>query len=263
MCMKLLDIARNHPGQLLFIAETLLLWSIANYGVVADLLPSDDAPSRKFVPRWRAVVIVRSLAAAIAVLFVGGFRAAWPITLIVSGSSIALPFVRRWVRLARTAEVETASVMLTWSAIVGVSVHRGVSTASSLAWRPFPENDVASVCLITAVVLFNFRGGTHIVRSLLEKCGSVITAVGATSQATEIQRGRWIGNLERALLLAIIAEGSYPAIAFLIAAKGLIRSKELENRDFAEYFLVGTLASIAVALAAGIVIRGIIASFWT
>ncbi|PYX82475.1 MAG: hypothetical protein DMG70_15045 [Acidobacteria bacterium] len=138
--MKLLDIARNHPGQLLFIAETLLLWSIANYGVVADLLPSDDAPSRKFVPRWRAVVIVRSLAAAIAVLFVGGFRAAWPITLIVSGSSIALPFVRRWVRLARTAEVETASVMLTWSAIVGVSVHRGVSTASSLAWRdPSPR----------------------------------------------------------------------------------------------------------------------------
>ena len=64
-------------------------------------------------------------------------------------------------------------------------------------------------------------------------------------------------------MLAIIAEGSYPAIAFLIAAKGLIRSKELENRDFAEYFLVGTLASIAVALAAGIVIRGIIASFWT
>ena len=127
----------------------------------------------------------------------------------------------------------------------------------------FPENDVASVCLIAAVVLFSFRGGTHIVRGLLEKCGSVITAVEATSQATEIQRGRWIGNLERALLLAIIAQGSYPAIAFLIAAKGLIRSKELENRDFAEYFLVGTFASIAVALAAGILIRGIIASFWT
>ena len=75
--------------------------------------------------------------------------------------------------------------------------------------------------------------------------------------------GRWIGNLERALLLAIIAEGSYPAIALLIAAKGLIGSKELENRDFAEYFLVGTFASIGVALASGILIRAIIVSLWT
>jgi hypothetical protein len=64
-------------------------------------------------------------------------------------------------------------------------------------------------------------------------------------------------------IAAIIAEGSYPAIAFLIAAKSLIRSKELENRHFAEYFLVGTFASIAVALAAGILIRGIVASSWT
>ena len=260
--MKLLDIMRNHPGQLLFIAVSLLLWSIANYGTVSDLLPGDSPRSRSFALRWRATVLVRSLAAGIAVLFVGGYRTAWPTALIISGSSIALPILRRSLSLARTAEVETVAVVLAWSAVVAVSIHRSVSVKWSPASLPFPENDVASVCLIAAVVLFSFRGGTHIVRGLLEKCGSVITATGATSQATEIQRGRWIGNLERALLLAIIAEGSYPAIAFLIAAKSLIRSKELENRDFAEYFLVGTLASIAVALAAGILIRGIIASLW-
>src|SRR5689334_2127328 len=260
--MKLLDITRNHPGQLLFIAVSLLLWSIANYATVTDLLPGDSPRSSSFAFRWCATVLVRSLVAGIAVLFLGRFGAAWPIALIISGSSVALPILRRCLSLARTAEIETASVVLTWSAVVALSVHRGVSITWSLASLRFPENDVASICLIAAVVLFSFRGGTHIVRGLLEKCGSVITAVGATTQATEIQRGRWIGNLERALLLAIIAEGSYPAIAFLIAAKGLIRSKELENRDFAEYFLVGTLASIVVALAAGIVIRGIIASLW-
>lgn len=261
--MKLLDIARSHPGQLLFIAVSLLLWSIVNYGTVTDLLPGDCARSRSAPVRWRAIVIVRAVAASIAVLFLGRFGATWPIALIIAGSSIALPILRRYLSLARTAEVETASVVVTWCAVVTVSIHRSVAVAWSVASMRFPENNVASVCLIGAVVLFSFRGGTHIVRGLLEKCGSVITAVGATTQATEIQRGRWIGNLERALLLAIIAEGSYPAIAFLIAAKGLIRSKELENRDFAEYFLVGTFASIAVALAAGILIRWIIAAFWT
>ena len=261
--MKLLDIARSHPGQLLFIAVSLLLWSIVNYGTATDLLPGDSARSRSAAARWRAIVIVRALAAGIAVLFLGRFGAAWPIALVIGASSIALPILRRCLSLARTAEVETATVVLTWCAVVALSIHRGVAIAWSVPSMQFPENNLASVCLIAAVVLFSFRGGTHIVRGLLEKCGSVITAVGATTQATEIQRGRWIGNLERALLLAIIAEGSYPAIAFLIAAKGLIRSKELENRDFAEYFLVGTFASIAVALAAGILIRGIIASFWT
>ena len=39
-------------------------------------------------------------------------------------------------------------------------------------------------------------------------------------------------------------------MGFIIAAKGPIRSKDLESRDFAEYFLVGTLASTAVALVA-------------
>ena len=261
--MKLLDIARNHPGQLLFIALSLLLWSIANYGTITDLLPGDSARSRGFAFRWHVIVVVRALVVGIALFFIGSYRAAWLIAVIVTVSSIVLPILRRFLSLARTAEVETALVVLTWGAVVAFSIQRGVSVAWSPASLLFPENDVASVCLIAAVVLFSFRGGTHIVRGLLEKCGSVITAVGATSQATEIQRGRWIGNLERALLLAIIAEGSYPAIAFLIAAKGLIRSKELENRDFAEYFLVGTFASIAVALAAGILIRGIITSFWT
>ncbi|HTS04596.1 MAG TPA: hypothetical protein VMP68_03365, partial [Candidatus Eisenbacteria bacterium] len=78
----------------------------------------------------------------------------------------------------------------------------------------------------------------------------------------EFNRGRWIGNLERLLLLAIVAEGSYAALAFLMAAKGLIRSRDLENRDWAEYFLLGTLASIVVSLAGGLLIRLVLNAFW-
>ena len=80
--------------------------------------------------------------------------------------------------------------------------------------------------------------------------------------AVEINRGRWIGNLEPILTLAMVAEHSYAAIAFLMAAKGLIRSKDLESRDWAEYFLLGTLASIAISLVGGILIWQIIQAFW-
>jgi hypothetical protein len=59
----------------------------------------------------------------------------------------------------------------------------------------------------------------------------------------ELNRGRLIGNLERILLTIVVAAGSYAALGFLVAAKGLIRSEEFEKRDFTEYFLIGSLTS--------------------
>ncbi|HEX6909207.1 MAG TPA: hypothetical protein VF142_02380 [Longimicrobium sp.] len=71
----------------------------------------------------------------------------------------------------------------------------------------------------------------------------------------EFSRGRIIGILERFIVLLLMAVQAYQAIAFLMAAKGLIRSKDLESRDFAEYFLIGTLASTGLALLGGIAIQ--------
>jgi hypothetical protein len=82
-----------------------------------------------------------------------------------------------------------------------------------------------------------------------------ITVTDETVDLGEYSRGRLIGNLERILLVVVVAAGSYESLAFLAAAKGLIRSKELENRDWAEYFLVGSLASVLVSVAVGLLVR--------
>jgi hypothetical protein len=78
----------------------------------------------------------------------------------------------------------------------------------------------------------------------------------------EINRGRLIGNLERLVLTIVVAAGSYAALAFLVAAKGLIRSEDLRDRDFAEYFLIGSLASVLVALCAGMLMRFALSTLW-
>jgi hypothetical protein len=68
----------------------------------------------------------------------------------------------------------------------------------------------------------------------------------------EYNRGCLIGNLERIVLTVVVAAGSYAALAFLVSAKGVVRSDEFENdREFAEYFLIGSLSSVPVALCAG------------
>ncbi len=71
----------------------------------------------------------------------------------------------------------------------------------------------------------------------------------------EIRRGRLIGTLERTLLLLLALGANYTAVAFLITAKGLVRAKEFERREYAEYFLIGTLASTALALILGTLMR--------
>jgi hypothetical protein len=79
----------------------------------------------------------------------------------------------------------------------------------------------------------------------------------------ELNRGRLIGNLERIVLTIVVAAGSYSALGFLIAAKGLVRFEEFEkSREFTEYFLVGSLSSVLVALCAGLVLRHALLALW-
>ena len=73
-----------------------------------------------------------------------------------------------------------------------------------------------------------------------------------TAGAIDVARGRTVGSLERALALTLVLLGEYSAVGWIIAAKSLARFKQLEDREFAEYFLVGTLASFLLAVLVGL-----------
>jgi hypothetical protein len=89
------------------------------------------------------------------------------------------------------------------------------------------------------------------------------TGIEITVDLQELNRGRLIGNLERIVLTIVVAAGSYSALGFLIAAKGLVRFEEFEkSREFTEYFLVGSLSSVLVALCAGLVLRHALLALW-
>lgn len=69
--------------------------------------------------------------------------------------------------------------------------------------------------------------------------------------------GRYIGYLERFLILTFVIVDNYEAIGFLLAAKTLVRYPDIsEDRKghFGEYFLVGTLTSFGIALIAGVLV---------
>jgi hypothetical protein len=67
--------------------------------------------------------------------------------------------------------------------------------------------------------------------------------------------GAVIGTLERALVLTLVLTSQYTAIGLALTAKSIARYKELEDRRFAEYYLIGTLASILFAIGTGILTK--------
>lgn len=76
------------------------------------------------------------------------------------------------------------------------------------------------------------------------------------SPETDVQRmGRTIGILERMLALTLVVMGQWEGIGWLFAGKTVARFRELDNRAFSEYYLIGTLASLLFAAATGLAVR--------
>ena len=281
--MTLVELSAKMPGSLLLVSELTFLWTVANYAVVPD--PVQEA-NRSSVDRppvaglWTVLLVLRSVMAGLVTVAIAGVRpGSILLGLLLAIGSLLLPIARRWwVSPVYGAELEISATLLQLTVIVLCVVDGRLTAVRHWIPVPFSESRTSALYLIAGIVIFNLRGGTYIVRGILNKCGAlpeldVPKGTTVTTRpprvvadkivdAVEINRGRWIGNLERILTLAMVAEHSYAAIAFLMAAKGFIRSKDLENREWAEYFLLGTLASIAVSLVGGILIWQIIQAFW-
>ena len=68
--------------------------------------------------------------------------------------------------------------------------------------------------------------------------------------------GKWIGIVERTIILIFVLYGEYSAIGLLVAAKGIIRFNEKDRQEIkTEYLVIGTLMSIAIAIITGLVIQ--------
>jgi hypothetical protein len=67
--------------------------------------------------------------------------------------------------------------------------------------------------------------------------------------------GATIGIIERLLIVALLLTNAEAAIGLVIAAKTIARFRLLDDRDFAEYYLLGTLASVSVALVTALMAR--------
>lgn len=68
--------------------------------------------------------------------------------------------------------------------------------------------------------------------------------------------GKWIGMVERIIILIFVMQNQYSAIGLLIAAKGIIRFNEKDRQEIkTEYLVIGTLLSMGIAIVTGLIIK--------
>jgi hypothetical protein len=125
-------------------------------------------------------------------------------------------------------------------------------------WRTLLDVlDDGDKLLYVTVYVGAVAGGDAIVQKVTAIFAEQIPTLQSAKPGLQ-HAGRYIGWLERALIVSFMVAGYGEAIGFLVATKALARFPKLQGDDrgqFTDYFLVGTLTSVGVALLGGIVLR--------
>ena len=183
---------------------------------------------------------------------------------------------------ARLAEIEIVGnlgLLVTSATIIvlgGMHIYPTIRVSLS-------DRHLAVILAMVSGTLFIVRGGTRIVRGVLDDSGASPKIKDVVKEETEpasqirvsnrdspvqvvdskeYNRGRLIGDIERLLLLIVVIAGKDETLGLIIVAKGLIRSRQFENRDLAEYVIIGTLVSTLIAIAVGLGLKYISTMLW-
>jgi hypothetical protein len=100
----------------------------------------------------------------------------------------------------------------------------------------------------TAVI---FAGG-YLVRSMTRSLTEDMPTPEGEDKAALRNAGLYIGWLERLLVLTAFLIQSPAMIGLILTGKSIARLGELKGPKFAEYFLIGTLLSVSLALGGGV-----------
>lgn len=141
-------------------------------------------------------------------------------------------------RLAGVCIVFTTALVIHWqydtsSWLLADQLHK--------TWRPFLFG-LLGFLLIANEANLAIRALLHCfhLEPLTTRTGSA-----RTLDDREYNAGRVIGMLERGLIyLVLVVAQNYNVIALILAAKGFARFRQMDEREFAEYVLIGTLASL-------------------
>jgi Protein of unknown function (DUF3307) len=112
------------------------------------------------------------------------------------------------------------------------------------------QDKILLVAVIYALVIF---GSGYFIRYLIRPLWTTAPEDSSEHHDEVVNAGLYIGWLERFLALTAIFLQSPGTVGLILTAKSIARYQELKSPgQFVEYFLIGTLLSISIAILGGI-----------
>ena len=128
-------------------------------------------------------------------------------------------------------------------------------------WIPLralqPHREV--ILMVLVIYIASVFPAGYIIRYLTRSLVGELPHVADQSSQQLQNAGLYIGWLERTVILIAMALHSPAAIGLVLTAKSIVRYQELgRSARFVEYFLIGTLLSIALAMLGGIALARVV-----
>src|SRR3981189_2530353 len=122
-------------------------------------------------------------------------------------------------------------------------------------FRAIP-NKFLAVPVVYVGVIF---GGGYLIRFLVRSLAEGIKSHSPERASEQLQNaGLYIGWLERFLVVTALLLQSPATVGLILTAKSIARYPEFKSERFAEYFLIGTLLSISIAILGGALLAKLI-----
>ena len=180
--------------------------------------------------------------------------------------------IRQWVRVGRGASENGRDqleplIRLACASLLLLAVALCVVASQPLGSRAAKMSAVVGVVVlltapanrvvadILAVARQSSRGSGEVVA---DGCRPSLESGGQDESGSSMRGGRWIGPLERILILLLASVEAPAAIAAIVAAKGVIRFPEISQDragQKAEEFLIGSFASWILAVLGAVTIH--------
>lgn len=197
----------------------------------------------------KALYLHVALTALVAWLLIGLRH--WPVALVIFVTHLLIDGWKSYQKATVTYFIIDQLLHLIVILCCWYAVHLDMRTLLE-AWLRF--NTKNTWILLTAFV-FVSRPASIIIGQLTSRWRAQIPDSDSLGNA-----GKWIGVIERIIILALVIHQQYALVGLLLTAKGLLRFNEPNRLEVkTEYLLIGTLISFGLAVLTGVIVIAVTA----
>ena len=139
-----------------------------------------------------------------------------------------------------------AVILVLWMTIIPCNVSDIIKQVQEI----FPDN----IWMIVVAYAMMLRPSAILMSLLLKRW-----QLSSMANSSLPEAGKWIGYLERILILTFVITDNMEGVGFLLAAKSVFRFGDLNKaKDIktTEYVMLGTMTSFAIAIIVGLLVKG-------